>query len=207
MLNLKVDGVVKNLPIENETIFGEVMERLVQKIKDEGRVITNIMMNDQSLVGGKQAEFYKFPLHQIETLELITADPYQLANDALESTMEHLQKLKRGCLRTAELFRTGNDIEANDNYSKFIDNLRWFFKAINAMTGMMKIDVNQPLAQGMSLQQYQDELVGQILDQMYEVQKEEDWIAMADIMEYELVEALSQWERILPVLQHTFLEN
>ncbi|MBC8204062.1 hypothetical protein ISS30_00435 [bacterium] len=207
MFDFKIDGSPEALTLGDETIFGEVMEKLSDRMKAEGKVITNIMVNEQSLSGGGQVDFYHFPLTKVETLELRTADPYKLANDALDSTYEHLLILQRVALETAEMFRMGDDIRANENYSQLVDGLRWLVKAVAALTGMLNIDIEEEFSGGKSIKHYQDEMLVPIFDQMYEVQKEEDWVGLADVLEYELVEALQKWEQMLPVFRRTYLEN
>jgi hypothetical protein len=202
MFNLQIDQTTEAFFPKDETCFGQVMESLSHRMVEAGRVITEIKMNGQALTGGKQDDFYRFPIEEIKAVELSTADPQSLASDALDSTEEHIRMLHRSALRTAELFRLGDQLEANENYSKLIESMRWLLKGVDALTGMMNIDQNQALHNGKPLRHYQDSLLIPIFDSMYEAQKTEDWIALADIMEYELVPALDEWSNVIPTLRN-----
>ena len=39
------------------------------------------------------------------------------------------------------------------------------------------------------------------MDQMLKVQEDEDWVMLADLLEYELIPLLKEWNEILAVLQ------
>jgi len=40
-----------------------------------------------------------------------------------------------------------------------------------------------------------------VIDQMLKVQEDEDWVMLADLLEYELIPLLKEWNKILAVLQ------
>jgi hypothetical protein len=42
---------------------------------------------------------------------------------------------------------------------------------------------------------------------MFEAQKKEDWIALADALEYEFVPALKEWEQLLGALRDRITSN
>jgi hypothetical protein len=207
MFNLKIDEKTETYHLAEESTFGEVMSKLSDRMNREGRVITNIEMNHQQLVGGRQFAFRNYPLERIETLRLTTANPKTLAQEALDSSQEQVKNLQQIAFRTGELFRLGDDLEANDSYSRLIEGLRWLVRGVDAMTGMMKIDRTIPLLEGKSADYYQRVLLIPILDSMFEAQKKEDWIALADALEYEFVPALKEWEQLLGALRDRITSN
>ena len=196
MFNLQIDSVVEKYDRDGESCFGEVMEKLSAEITNRGRVITEIRLNGQPLTGGRQVDYYRYPLEQVQTLELTTTDPKSLAGEALDSAEEHIGMVKKSALRSAELFRLGDHLEANESYSKLVEGLRWMVKAISALTGMMQIDQTEISAGDNNLKEYQEKMLIGIFDLMYDAQKNEDWVGLADILEYELAPALDQWDDI-----------
>ncbi len=206
MLNLIIDDRSESFFPESETCFGQVFEKLSERMSGEGKVITEVRMNGQALTGGRQGDYYRFPLDQIQSIDIVTADPQTLACEALDSTEEHLQMLRRSALRASELFRLGDQLEANEGYSKMIEGIRWLLKAIDALTGMLKIDQSAVEHEGKNLQDFLEKQFIPIFDNMYEAQKNEDWIALADILEYELVQALEGWEDMIAELRSTIVE-
>jgi hypothetical protein len=197
MLTLKIDGSLEMLALAGMSTFGEVMEQLSLLLKRRGRVITGITMNQQTLTGGRQFDYRNFPLSQVETLELNTANPSELAKEALDSCEEHLDMLLKATIRTTELFREGDDLTANQNYSRLIEGLRWLVKGLDAVTGMLKIDETTTFANGKNLRYYQNELLMPILDNLYRAQKDEDWVLLTDLLEYELSPVLKEWAQLI----------
>lgn len=201
MFTLSINGTAENLPLKGEKTFGEVMERLSQDISGKGQVITVIVMNDQQLTEGRQYDYRNFPLESVETLALETTDPSRLALDALDSSKDHISMLKQNSLRTAELFRLGDDLEANENYSRLVEGLRWLIKGLTAMTGMLGIEDNEMILEGRTIGYYRDELLMPVFDGMYDAQKREDWIELADLLEYELSPALEKWDKLIEAFE------
>jgi len=197
MFRLIINGSTENFPFAGEQTFGEVMEKLSRQITGIGEVITVIKMNDQPLTEGKQYDYNHFPLGSVETLELETTDPTRLALEALESSKEHLAMLLQNSSRTAELFRLGDELEANEAYSALVEGLRWLIKGLNAMTGMLGIKETEIILEGNTIGYYQDELLIPVFDSMYEAQRREDWVELADLLEYELSPALEKWDNLI----------
>lgn len=201
MLSLKIDGASKSFTPEGETTFGEVMKKLSSRLESEGLVITGITMNNQPLSGGRQFDYNDFPLVEVESIELDTAKPLVLAAEALESSGEHLRMLMELSAKTAEFFRLGNELKANENYSNLLEGLRWMEKGMNAMAGMVKIGQDEIIINGKSINNYQQESLLPVLDNMHSAQKNEDWIALADMLEYELIPALEEWSELIAGLK------
>ena len=194
MFTLKINGSPEPYALQEEKTFGQVMEKLSRQMTNNGKVITRIYMNDQTLVGGKQLDFYMFPLEKVDTIELITADPRVLAKDSLQSLTEFRFELIRNCCRSAELFRLGDDLEANELYARVIEGWRWLIKGINAMLGMLNVDIANFKSDGKSLAEFQSQILLPLFDRMLEAQKREDWIELADLLEFELTDSLAAWE-------------
>jgi len=201
MFSLTIDGNIEQMTLQGEATLGEVLEKLSRRISQLGRVITGIKMNDQPLTEGRQYDFKNFPLTSVETIELHTEEPVQLALEALNSSREHLAQLKKTSIRTAELFRLGDEMEANNYYARLMEGLRWLVKGLGAMTGMLGIDENEAVLDGKGLRYYQDEILAPVFDKLYESQKREDWVELADLLEYELVSSLEQWENLVEAFQ------
>ncbi|NQS97567.1 MAG: hypothetical protein HQ591_03855 [candidate division Zixibacteria bacterium] len=207
MLSLKIDGEFKSFGSEGETTFGQVMKKLSSRLGDEGLVITGITMNNQPLSGGRQFDYNDFPLTEVELIELDTAKPLELAAEALKSSDEHLRILAGVSIRSAELYRLGDELEANESYSRLIEGLRWMGKGMNAMAGMMKISLDEIIFNGKSIAYFQNEVLIPVLDNMYSTQKDEDWIALADILEYELIPVLEEWSKLITGLKAKMASN
>lgn len=188
---------MEQMILQGEATLGEVLEKLSKRITQLGRVITGIKMNEQPLTEGRQYDFKNFPISSVETIELSTVEPVKLALEALDSSKEHIAQLIKTSRRTAELFRLGDELEANNHYSRLVEGLRWLVKGFGAMTGMLSIDENEAVLNGKGLRYYQDELLAPVFDSMYDCQKREDWIELADLLEYELIPALEQWDGLV----------
>ena len=55
--------------------------------------------------------------------------------------------------------------------------------------------------EGRSVSYYQDDLLVPVFDQMYKSQTREDWVELADLLEYELDPALDKWNSLIEAFQ------
>lgn len=203
MFTLTIDGKPAVFPLQSEKNFGEIMEKLAEHITKQGKVITSVSINEQPLTEGRQYDYREFPLGNIEMISLVTAEPVKLAMEALDSSREHIAMLKQLSEKSSEMFRLGNEFEANEHYSRLVEGLRWLVKGLNAMVGMLGMDENQPMVKGKSLRNYQDDILIPVFDGLYSSQQRDDYVELADRLEYELIPALEQTEELVDAFKAT----
>lgn len=102
--------------------------------------------------------------------------------ETIEEASDYLPKLYSGIKNTASLFRNGREKEAHNKYKLIIDGLKWYTGVIIKITSLLDQkelseeiknlinDMNKPLS-----------------DLMVAYNKE-DYVLVADILEYEIVE-------------------
>ena len=113
-----------------------------------------------------------------------------LANN-LANAKEYLEKLIPGFQKAADLFRMGNEQEAHKFYLQILDGIDWFSQVV---LNIVKSRGNQ--VEGQSLGDRQEKLTG-LMAQMLEANQNQDWVLMADLLEYEMIPYYEDWQETL----------
>jgi len=180
------------------------LEEMLVKIMSEhihsGNVIASVKVNGIAYSEKNPHDAANVLLKEIQSLEIDTMTLEEIAWHFLIKGGEQLNLLIEHVKRVSELFRIADENEANEQYAHLLESLRLFMKMVSEVRGILNIEF--------SAISYQDEPIeiriqrlSDLLGQMIQVQEGEDWVMLADLLEYELTPLLSEWKSILILLK------
>jgi len=105
-----------------------------------------------------------------------------------------------GIEKTAELFRTGADAKALDQYGRCMDGINWFIQILEGARQVMGLDYKIIHFNKVSVHAYLENLHENIRE-MLKVQCDEDWVMLSDLLEYEMLPMMDGWKEILPLIE------
>ena len=133
----------------------------------------------------------------INSLEVELADLKDLVATNLSNALDYLEKLIPGFDQAADLFRTGNEQEANKYYIQILDGMDWFSEVVNVV--MSSEGEGQEPENSLRIRQAK---LTDLMSQMLEANKNQDWVLLADILEYEMTPFYKEWQTILSRLKN-----
>jgi hypothetical protein len=128
-------------------------------------------------------------------------DIKKITEGSMDNLREHLQKLIPALQITADSFRAKGEEEANKNYLICIEALQLFDELIDGIKRLFNIDFSKMLINGETIQSRKEKLL-KLTSNMHSAQVNQDWITLADLLEYELTPLIEDWIHIIPSLQH-----
>ena len=128
-------------------------------------------------------------------------DIKKITEGSMDNLREHLQKLIPALQITADSFRAKGEEEANKNYLICIEALQLFDELIDGIKRLFNIDFSKMLINGETIQGRKEKLL-KLTSNMHSAQVNQDWITLADLLEYELTPLIEDWIHIIPSLQH-----
>ena len=194
---ISVDGRETGMEIKQFHNLEEILVEILDGGELEGRVVTDVFVNNESF-----SEIYPHQAEDIETdaITSVEVKSVPVASMALDITVE-LDKvvalMDRGARRVAELFRQAEDAEALEVYQDLMDVTRDFLGMIGVLRG-------ESLAKGTGAFETSAEEISKLFSEMVEVLENEDWILLADLLEYEFVPAMTRWKGVIAELQESF---
>ena len=193
-MKLTINGVE-----QKESEFkGETLEAILDMMvkNTPGSYIRRIWLDQQEFPSDDRETLQKKPV-DINSLEVELADLKDLVATNLSNALDYLEKLIPGFDQAADLFRMGNEQEANKFYIQILDGMDWFSEVVNVV--MSSEGEGQEPENSLRIRQAK---LTDLMSQMLEANKNQDWVLLADILEYEMTPFYKEWQTILSKLKN-----
>lgn len=193
-MKLTINGVE-----QKESEFkGETLEAILDMMvkNTPGSYIRRIWLDQQEFPSDDRETLQKKPA-DINCLEVELANLKDLVATNLSNALDYLEKLIPGFDQAADLFRTGNEQEANKYYIQILDGMDWFSEVVNVV--MSSEGEGQEPENSLRIRQAK---LTDLMSQMLEANKNQDWVLLADILEYEMTPFYKEWQTILSKLKN-----
>ena len=190
--------IIDGRPMDmNMAAFSNLEEILVQVIKDdylEKRVVTDVLLNKEPFneIYPHQAE--DIEVSEIDSLEIQTMPLNEMAGNVTEELYKVINIMSEGSRQIAQLFRQADDAEALETLQDLLEVTREFL----GMVGLLRYEYTAPGTDNIS---DRIEGISSLLGEMIEVLENEDWILLADLLEYEFLPTVKDWEGVIRNLQ------
>jgi hypothetical protein len=137
---------------------------------------------------------------QINSLELVTKSAEELCLHFLEHGRYFVETLRQALPKVIEDFRLGDDSVANELFLNFLESLHLTLNMVEQAKLAMGLGEDIAVNGQGSLNDYMTRLV-QVLNTLVGLQEQSDWIYLADVLEFELDQALAELIDLLPLLK------
>ena len=197
-MKVSINGVAQEeSDYEGETVSA-ILDAMAQKTP--GSYIRRIWLDDQEFPSDDR-EALQTRISDIGSLKVETANYKDLVATNLANALGYLKKLIPGFEQAADLFRAGNEQEANKYYLQILDGIEWFSQVVSVIMSPDEGETELPDTDNESLEVRQKKLTD-LMSQMLEANENQDWVLLADILEYEMVPFYKDWEKILSKLEN-----
>ncbi|MCH8311505.1 MAG: hypothetical protein IID17_00795 [Nitrospinae bacterium] len=194
-MKILINGLEKSFSCEGETL-GDLLDHILENETSQGNFFSNIRLNEKEVLVDSP-EIRQTPLSQIETLETEILSLNQILEKNIINAQDYLKKLIPGVQKASDLFRSGNEQEANKFFINIIDGIDWFSQVVDSIAKAIDFESDTVIFDGKSFQDRQDHLV-KMTRQMVEANQNQDWVLLADLLEYEILPYYTDWEEQLP---------
>lgn len=196
---ITVDGRDTGLDVQG---FENLEQLLIKVMEDKhltGRIVTDVMVNGEpfSEIYPHQAEDVETA--EIESVEIVSMPTSEMAVNITRELYKVVTLMDHGARRVAELFRKADDGEALEVYQDLLDVTRDFMGMIGVLRGEFS------LKKSANFNESAEEL-SSLFSEMVEVIENEDWILLADLLEYEFIPAVERWKKVVAQLREDIKE-
>jgi len=197
-MKVSINGVEQEESDFKGDTLGAILDSMVKQAP--GSYIRRMWLDGKESPSDDREALQKNP-SDIDSLEVELANLKDLVATNIANALDYLKKLIPGFEQAADLFRTGNEQEANKYYLQILDGIDWFSQVVSVIMKPDDGKTELPDADGESLQVRQEKLTD-LMSQMLEANQNQDWVLLADILEYEMVPFYKDWENILSKLEN-----
>lgn len=203
MTRIAIDGKISEFGPDNvgqvTTVVREALtnlppNRLITKILVDGVEVSTLDLEDEPA----SAPFRE--------LEIKTVDREIWAVNGFDTALSSIERVQRSLIKAAELFREENKAHANRFFVQCIDGLERFYEAVMITRSVLKLDFKLIDIHGIKLSVIESDF-SDILRTIIDLQERQDWTALADKVDYELITNLSSWTSALKQLRLSQMSN
>lgn len=189
-----IDGQNSDFNITNFTNLDELLVGVMNQEQLDNRILTDVLVNDEAFseIYPHQAE--DVDCRDIQKVEIMTMGVPEMGVNITRELYKVIRLMNQGATQVAELFRRADDAEALEMYQDLIDVTRNFL----GMIGVLRDEFS--LGGSSLFEESVNELSG-LFSEMLEVQENEDWILLADLLEYEFNPLVDRWKSIVAGLR------
>lgn len=185
-----IDGRESGLSLSNYANLEEVLSTLMEEEDLQERVVTDVFVNDEAF-----SELYPHQAEDIDSgeisrLELRTVSLSQMAGDVAQELPKVIDIMAHGSRRAATLLRQSELAEGLEVLQDIIAVSRDLLNTIHVLRVSYS---NGPIRE---LDELGDTL-GDLLGEIGDVMANEDWLLVADLVEYEYLPACEGWRAVI----------
>lgn len=189
-----IDGRQSELNVGNFANLEEILVNVMGEGIMENRVVTDVLVNNETF-----SEIYPHQAEDIgsefiKSVEVRSVPVGEMAVSIAREMYKVAQMMANGSHHVARLFRQAEDAEALELFQDLLDVTRDFM----AMLGVLRSEFS--LSNTKEFMEHVDQF-SNLLSEMTEVLESEDWILLADLLEYEFLPVCESWKKVIQVLR------
>jgi|GEM_PF-736505 len=178
---------------------GLVLEHIGAELFRQGELVVRVELDGENLTGLDREQWSA--RKDVKELRLETQSPRALLAGSLRVSREWLTPLRTELVGCADRFRLGDDAQAIEGLIRVTEGLRLLFMGVGQI---QRLAAGQGLLQDAGLSErlvedFQAE-IPRLLDEIIQAQERRDWIQVADLLEYDVMDRLASWEATVDTL-------
>ncbi len=189
-----IDGQQKDMDVSSFQNLDQIFVKVMEDGSLEDRVVTDVFVNDKpfSEIYPHQAE--DIDMSEVRSVDIRTLGVAEVAVEITRELYKVVTLMGEGASRVAELFRQADDAEALETYQDLLDVTRDFIGMISILRGEFALKDHKAFLES-------SDQFSVLFSEMTEVLENEDWILLADLLEYEFLPAVNRWKKVVALLR------
>jgi hypothetical protein len=202
MTLIRLNGEELSYKYNANSTLSELVDQLLSGHLTKEEVITAISINGKTLSGKEESECLPKSLNEFQSIDLKAQSNLELAFDALDSCNGYIDVLTEKVQDLVLLYQDNKIDEANDKFSDIIEIVDLFVQLMTKINRTLKSGLGQSFQKSRSVQNLEIHLLS-IVKGLLPAKENNDIIMLCDLLEYELIDNLTQWKiKAIPELKN-----
>jgi hypothetical protein len=198
MTRVVVDGVEQTATADHET-WGELLATIEGDLASAGQAVTATRFDGVDTPTYRSPDRLAQPLASLESIEVETVATAALLRQGLSEAAGALETLCAAASRIGVDFR-GHDVKsANKELVSLAQSLGTLVTLIGVVGQALDVDFDTFSVSGGSAKALFEETGSQI-GSLVQAQQDQDWVTVADALEYDVSPTLGRWRELLTAL-------
>lgn len=185
-----IDGRQTDMKLKSFANLEEVLVKALQEPALQNRIVTDVKVDRENFseIYPHQAE--DIDCSSIESVEIVSMDIDEMVLNIMQELNKVVRVMNSGATEVATLFRQADDSGALELFQDLVDVTRNFLGMIGLLRSEYAIPETEKFSENV-------DIISNLFGEMMEVMEHEDWVLLADLLEYEFVPATADWIQIL----------
>lgn len=190
--SLEIDG------LDAEVTVLQLLVSVEESLKGTGATVVEIFLDGQAFSPDETEKYEDLKVVGFAKVELVAATAQEMIRAAFEDGEDGIAHLEELAQEISSDLRIGKVKQAMDRYLEFVDGIEWFIT-------MLK-NADRAFASNMaesSLEGNRQALMARFAEQMsamQSAQESENWVGVADILEYEFSEVFNDGRGFIRII-------
>lgn len=190
-----------NVKFDTNKTVNEVMDNLLSGVIKDSDVITSIQINGKELNESEEGECLPSPVSEFNKIDFTVKSSIELAFDALDSCNSYIDVVISKIHELNKLYAAGEIQQANNQFAEVIEIMDLFVQLMSKIHSTLRTNLKDQFVKTETLQNLEIHLLS-ILKGLIPAKEKNDIIMLCDLLEYELVDNLTQWKiKAIPELK------
>jgi len=173
---------------------GDFLKEVKKQFDERNEIICGIVINGCNLSEDEELESLPKSIQDIKTIEFEYCSQEEFHQEFLVSTKLFLRDIIQVCPHLSESIQDANYAEFHKNFTSFVESVDSFTSALVYIQNNISDLVDS------SEWRNEEKKMSGILQHMLDAYTEKDYVAVTDIIMYEMVDQLKRWYRLIDAL-------
>ncbi|MFH1912672.1 MAG: hypothetical protein ABIK45_00140 [Pseudomonadota bacterium] len=185
-----IDGKPYDIGSTNFQNLEQVFTKVVEDGHLEDRIVTDVKINEEHFTEIYPHQSEDIDMSDVNSVEIVTMSTDEMAVEVTLELYKVVNLMSEGGKRVAQLFRQADDAEALDTYQDLLEVIRNFLRTIGVLRDEYSLKDNAEYTKAA-------EELNELFTEMSSVLENEDWILLADLLDYEFLPAVEKWKKVI----------
>lgn len=185
-----IDGRQSAMRIGNFANLEELLVKVMEEEVADGNIVTDVYVNQETFTEIYPHHAEDIEADELRSVEVRTVTLHQMANDVTRELFTVIKIMQNGARGVACSLRQADVAEGLEILQDLLDVTRNFLATISALNQRFPYHDETPLRETA-------DSLDRLLSEMGDVMNDQDWLLLADLLEYEFLPACDDWGRVL----------
>jgi hypothetical protein len=187
--------------ISNKQSLKSLSNTLLKEQLEAESVITHLMLDGTDYQYEEDSELLNESITNFNTINFQTVNSVDLAFQALDSCQDYIENLSENILKLSQAYQKSDFDNANALFADVIELLDLYIQLISKIYSTIRRNRPSLIENGQAIQNLEIHLLS-VLKALVPAKENNDYIMLCDLLEYELIDNLTQWKiKIIPNLK------
>lgn len=195
-----IDGQQSQMHIGNFANLEEILVQVVNEDAMNNRIVTDVIVNQETFseIYPHQAEDIASDL--LRSVEVRSVPVSEMAVNIAREMYKVSQIMANGSRQVSRMFRQAEDAEALELLQDLLDVTRDFMAMLSVLRSEFSLGNSKDFTQN-------SDQFSALLSEMTEVLENEDWILLADLLEYEFLPVCENWKKVIQLVREDIRQS